>query len=109
MAIESLQALVGAAVVDESFRSALLGESRRQSISTFDLSPEELNAVLEIRADSLEQFARQLQKWVLTTQGQVEPPALTAAPRSFAGIPLARLVREPEPFLELPAAPMWTL
>ncbi len=82
MAIESLQAHIGTAVVDERFRRALLGESRSRAVSDFDLSLEEREAVIEMRAESLEQFASQLDNWILKKQGWVEPPVLMIPSRS---------------------------
>jgi hypothetical protein len=77
MAYESLQAVVGAAIVDSGFRKALLNGSRRRVISSFNLSNDEVNAVMEIRADSLAQFAGQLDSWITRAQGRLDPPALT--------------------------------
>lgn len=77
MAYESLQAVVGTAVIDSGFRKALLNGSRRRVISTFDLSPKEIDAVMSIRADSLEQFAGQLDQWITRAQGKIEPPTLS--------------------------------
>jgi hypothetical protein len=85
---ESLQAVIGTAVVDSEFRKALLNGSRRYVIQRFDLSHDEFNAVMGVRADSLEQFAGQLDRWILRAQGKMEPPTLVALPRpwtAFAG------------------------
>lgn len=76
MAYESLQALVGTAVIDPGFRTALLNGTRRSALESFDLTIEEMNAVLAIRAETLAQFASQLHQWILKQQQQVEPPAL---------------------------------
>jgi hypothetical protein len=76
MAYESLQAVVGTAVIDSLFRKALLNGSRRRVIQTFNLTNEETSAVMAIRADSLEQFARQLDQWIATSQGRRELPPL---------------------------------
>ena len=77
MAYESLQAVVGTAVIDSVFRSALLNGSRRSAVENFDLTQEETNAVMAIRAETLAQFAAQLHQWILRQQNQVEPPALS--------------------------------
>ncbi len=77
MAFESLQAVVGTAVIDSSFRKALLNGSRRHVISSFDLTHEEVDIVMGIKADSLEQFAGQLDQWICKAQGKVDPPAPT--------------------------------
>ncbi len=87
MAYESLQAVIGTAVVDSLFRKALLNGSRRRVIQAFNLTNEETIAVMAIRADSLEQFAGQLDQWISTSQGRRELPQLTLPKRSspFAG------------------------
>jgi hypothetical protein len=87
MTHESLQAVVGTAVVDSMFRKALLNGSRRHVIQSFNLTNEETSAVLAIRADSLEQFAGQLDQWIATTQGRRELPQLILPKRAptFAG------------------------
>ncbi len=77
MAYESLQAVVGTAVIDSGFRRALLNGSPRHVISTFNLSPKEIDAVMSIRADSLEQFAGQLDQWISRAQGSTDPPTLS--------------------------------
>jgi len=85
---ESLQAVIGTAVVDSEFRKALLNGSRRYVIQRFNLSRDEFDAVMGVRADSLEQFAGQLDRWILRAQGKMEPPTLVALPRpwtAFAG------------------------
>jgi len=82
MAYESLQAVVGTAVIDSGFRKALLNGSRRRVISAFNLTHEEVDAVMGIRADSLEQFAGQLDQWICRAQGRAESPIPTLPRRS---------------------------
>ncbi len=84
MAYESLQALVGTAVIDVGFRHALLNGSRRSVIQSFDLTREETDAVMAIYAETLEQFASQLHRWILKQQKQVEPPALSLPTHKYA-------------------------
>ena len=76
MAYEILQAVIGAAVIDSAFRKALMNGSRRRVLEDFDLSHEEVDAVLSIRADTLEEFAGQLDRWIMEKQNQIEPPTL---------------------------------
>jgi hypothetical protein len=76
MAYEMLQAVIGAAVIDSEFRKALMNGSRRLVVENFDLTHEEVNAVMSIRADTLEQFAEQLDQWIMEQQNQIEPPTL---------------------------------
>ena len=87
MAYESLQAVIGTAVVDSAFRKALLNGSRSRVIQPFNLSKEETSAVMAIRADSLEQFAKQLDQWIMVWQGKHEAPQLILPKNqlSFAG------------------------
>jgi hypothetical protein len=81
---ESLQAVIGTAVIDTEFRKALLNGSRQRVIQRFNLSREEFDAVMGVRANSLEQFAGQLDQWILRAQGKMEPPTLVALPCAFA-------------------------
>lgn len=81
MAYESLQAVVGTAVVDPCFRRALLNGSRRRAISSFNLTNEEEDAVMRIRADSLEAFAGQLDRWINQAKGQPEAYSLSLPAR----------------------------
>ncbi len=77
MAHEELQAVVGTAVIDSGFRKALLNGSRLRVISNFNLSHEELDVVMRIRADTLEQFAGQLDRWISQSSGRLDPPSLS--------------------------------
>ncbi len=81
MAYESLQAVIGTAVIDSTFRKDPLNGSRHQVIASFGLTREEVDAVMGIRADSLEQFAGQLDRWIAHAQGRPEPPALALPSR----------------------------
>lgn len=63
MSLESLQAIVGTALVDRKFREALLS-SPQLATCEFDLSEAETQAVLSIRAGSLEEFAAALDRWI---------------------------------------------
>ncbi len=74
MPFESLQAVVGTAVIDTTFRKALLNGSRRQVIRSFDLTREEIDVVMAIRANSLQQFAVQLDQWMTQARSKVERP-----------------------------------
>ncbi len=76
MAYESLQALIGAAVTDSEFRKALLNGSRSHAVKNLDLSDDELAAVMAIRAETLEQFAGQLDQWIMKKLDKVDPPTL---------------------------------
>ncbi len=80
MAFEMLQAVVGTALIDSDFRRAILNGSRRSAIERFDLSHVETAAVMSIQAETLEQFARQLDQWIMKQENRLEPPALNLPP-----------------------------
>ena len=78
MSFESFQSVIGNAVIDAEFRKGLLNGKRRMILSNFKFSPEEVEFAMEIRANSLEDFAGQLDSWISQEQGNVEPPMLPA-------------------------------
>jgi hypothetical protein len=59
-----LEEVVGTAIIDRDFRAGLLNGRRARLLSQFNLSPEEHQVLMGIRADSLESFARQLYGWI---------------------------------------------
>ena len=63
MAFEQLQAVVGVAIVDSRFRRQLL-LSAPNSLSEFDLSQEEAEAISTIRQDTFAGFATELDSWM---------------------------------------------
>ena len=70
MAYAELEEVVGHAIIDRDFRADLLNGSRAQVLSRFNLSPEEKQALMNIRAESLESFAGQLAGWM---DAQLQP------------------------------------
>jgi hypothetical protein len=76
MAFEMLQTVVGMAVIDADFRSAILNGSRRHAIERFDLSHEETAALMSIQAKTLDQFAGELDQWIMQQLNRFEPPPL---------------------------------
>ena len=64
MAYAALEEMVGHAIIDRSFRADLLTDRRDRVLSQFDLTPEEQQALMSIRAESLESFAGQLFGWM---------------------------------------------
>jgi hypothetical protein len=64
MAYAELEEVVGHAIIDRDFRADLLNGSRARVLSRFNLSPEEKQALMSIRAESLESFAGQLVGWM---------------------------------------------
>ena len=63
MAHESLQSLVGTALVDSRFRSRLLAKAP-EVLTDLHLSPQESEIILTIRASTLQGFAGELDKWI---------------------------------------------
>lgn len=88
----SLQALIGTALTDSTFRSALLNGSRRKMLQTFSLSHDEIERIMTIQADSLEQFARAVHEQFLAGADDLEP----LSRRSYLHLPKAgsRMKRE---------------
>ncbi len=63
MTAKTLSTLIGTAVIDMNFRSALLSDPWA-ALSSFDLSREEKEAIAGIEANNIEQFAQQLARWI---------------------------------------------
>ncbi|MFQ6057798.1 MAG: Franean1_4349 family RiPP [Anaerolineae bacterium] len=80
MSQEALQAIVGTAIIDRAFRQALL-DSLEEAVAGFDLTPEELQAITSIKAESFEQFAGQLHRWIMETNGRRERPVFDSMAR----------------------------
>ncbi|MBS1252252.1 MAG: hypothetical protein MAG451_01290 [Anaerolineales bacterium] len=72
MSQSKLQAVIGAAIVDPTFRDALL-ESPRDVLDDFALTSVEREAILNIRADSLSEFATKLQAWIVQQRNKNMP------------------------------------
>lgn len=60
---ETLQCIVGTAIVDARFRQELLTRPS-SALKGFDLPPEQRDAIGAIRADTIQGFARQLHGWI---------------------------------------------
>jgi len=67
----TLEEVIGHAIIDREFCAGLLNGKRARLISQFNLTPEEQQAVMSIRAESLESFARQLFGWIETQRPRV--------------------------------------
>lgn len=61
---EELQALVGRALIDPSFRRDLLNGHRAECLNEFELTREEHSVASTIQAGDLSSFARQLDGWI---------------------------------------------
>jgi len=75
MAHETLQAIVGSAIVDPGFRRGLLNKEPG-ILNEFELTTEELALVLGIRADTFQGFAQELDRWINRSSPVLERPAL---------------------------------
>ena len=71
MSTESIQAIVGTAITDKQFMHDLLNSRRESAISRFDLTPEEHSVISKIEANSIEQFASQLDEWLLRREQEI--------------------------------------
>lgn len=69
MAHEALQAIVGTAIVDSTFRHNLLNRSP-EALRRFELTPEESAAIQHINAKTIEGFARELHGWITRNTAQ---------------------------------------
>jgi hypothetical protein len=72
----ALEEIVGHAIIDREFCAGLLNGKRARLISRFNLTPEETQAVMSIRADSLQAFAGQLYRWIEAQQPRARPMLL---------------------------------
>lgn len=72
----SFQAIVGTALTDTAFRKDLLNGSRRRVLQSFDLTYEEIEAIMAIRATSLAEFAGAMHRLLVQSQGESESAPL---------------------------------
>jgi len=63
MTTASLSQIIGTALIDDGFRSALLSNPRI-ALARFDLEANEIKDIAAIRATTIEQFAEQLIVWM---------------------------------------------
>lgn len=75
MAHETLQAIVGAAIVNPRFRHDLLTKGT-DVLAEFPLTAEEIEAIASIQAETLQGFAQQLHDW-LVHELEEEPALVT--------------------------------
>jgi hypothetical protein len=68
MHAQSIQEIIGTALTDATFCKALLNGSRQRILQSFQLDGDEFEALMAIRADSLEQFAGQAHEFLLKTE-----------------------------------------
>lgn len=70
MTAKTLSTLIGTAVIDVDFRHALLSDPW-SALNGFELSREEKEAIAGIEANSIEQFAQQLARWIAQTGDRI--------------------------------------
>ena len=68
MGYPALEEVVGHAIIDREFCAGLLNGKRARLLSQFNLTPDETQVLMSIRADSLEAFAGQLHRWIEAQQ-----------------------------------------
>ncbi len=75
MSAQSIQAIIGAALTDATFRAALLNGSRRRVLQSFQLNRDEFEAIMAIRSDSLEGFAHELHEFLVRSEAihEIDP------------------------------------
>lgn len=76
MSHPALQHLIGRAIVDKDFRMQLFNDHRAVAVAEFKLTDAERDAVMGIRAATLEEFAAELDQWIEARNG---------APGGFVG------------------------
>jgi hypothetical protein len=79
MSHRSVQALIGTAVTDNTFRKALLNGSRRRVLQSFPLTGDEIESIMAIRAETLEQFAGELHRRLVARNDDFELDPLPRA------------------------------
>lgn len=80
MSREQVEAVVGTAVVDREFRRLLLSAPAK-AVGGFDLTAEEIGAITNIRARTLQEFAQKLHRWLTRPQRGRQGGASTARRR----------------------------
>jgi hypothetical protein len=73
MSAQALQSLIGAALTDNNFRLALLNGSRQRVLQSFPLTPDQVQILMAIRADTLEQFASQAHQLLIGAGDEPQP------------------------------------
>jgi hypothetical protein len=88
VAAPTLQALIGTALTDSTFRHSLLNGSRRRILQSFPLTHQEIEIIMAIRADSLEQFASEVhQRFLADEEPEPLPPVYLGHRRYGKSIP----------------------
>lgn len=69
MSMEAVQAVIGRAVTDAQFRQRLI-DNAKEACADYDLTPDELAALEALDAESLKQFAGQLDARISKSAGK---------------------------------------
>lgn len=86
---ESLQGLIGRALVDPTFRKDLLNGRRAERLAELELTADERGAAGSIVADDLSSFARELDQWITVRTNHEQQAASLAAARGMGLISVA--------------------
>ena len=84
MSIQAMRTVVGKAVINDAFRASLLNGRRAELLREFDLEPQELSALLAIRANSLKDFAAQVEQVASSHKADISA-SLSGAGRDAGG------------------------
>ena len=86
---ESLQGLIGRALVDPTFRKDLLNGHRAERLAELELTPEEHRAASAVDASDLSAYARGLDQWITERAVHEQQAASWAAARGVGLITIA--------------------
>ena len=64
MSYYMLNALITRSLLDRQFCKDILNGKRSERLREFDLSPSERQAILAIKADGIDQFIREMNRWM---------------------------------------------
>ena len=84
---EELQALVGRALIDPTFRRELLNGHRSECLQEFDLTRDEHAVASTIQASDLPSYARQLDGWIRDRGARNDLAASAASTRHAPVLP----------------------
>jgi len=83
---QTLQKVVGTAIIDRQFRTDFLDGGRQRLLAQFALGEEEAALLLGIQADTLEEFAAELQRRLGSKGFIPQSPPLYRSPSCPVGI-----------------------
>ena len=90
----ALQTLVGTALTDPGFCNDLLNGRRHTVLAKFDLTDEEREVVLVIKAESIQEFAAHLCEWLEAQESPISHhPTAVAVPYQLLRSPFGYAFR----------------